>query len=92
MPPSSLRAKRLIDCSDRVRVLGLFTGEKGDADQLTGRDRRRPRGIFLPARIRDPSYDEQTLTLAYEQTISQPLMVAMMNEFPGLAGSDRSCE
>src|SRR6266511_5255670 len=39
-----------------------------------------PRHLFVPARYRAIAYDDMPLPIGHDQTISQPLMVAMMTE------------
>lgn len=62
------------------------------AQQLTGRGRHIqnqaimdvmmtiPRHWFVPAEIRHKAYDDCALPIGYDQTISQPYMVALMTE------------
>ncbi|MBX7169229.1 MAG: protein-L-isoaspartate(D-aspartate) O-methyltransferase [Pirellulales bacterium] len=53
---------------------------------------RVPREAFVPPDLRHRSYDDCALPLACGQTISQPLIVAMMTEALGLTGSERVLE
>ncbi len=48
-----------------------------------------PRELFVPAELRERAYDDAPLPLGEGQTISQPLMVAMMAELLALAPTDR---
>ena len=76
--------------------------EKMVADQVTSRGvnnlrvisalQKVPREIFVPAKIRDRAYDDVALPITCGQTISQPLMVALMSEALGLTGSERVLE
>ncbi|MCP3918562.1 MAG: protein-L-isoaspartate(D-aspartate) O-methyltransferase [bacterium] len=45
--------------------------------------RRVPRHAFVPAGVREHAYEDRALPIGFEQTISQPAIVAMMTE--GLA-------
>jgi protein-L-isoaspartate(D-aspartate) O-methyltransferase len=51
-----------------------------------------PRHLFVPARYRAIAYDDMPLPIGYDQTISQPLMVAMMTEALRLHGDERVLE
>ena len=79
-----------------------YLRERMVADQLTCRGisdplviaalRKVPREIFVPEEIRDRAYDDAALPIACGQTISQPLIVAMMSEALGLTGRERVLE
>jgi protein-L-isoaspartate(D-aspartate) O-methyltransferase len=51
-----------------------------------------PRHLFVPARHRAMAYEDMPLAIGYEQTISQPLMVAMMTAALQLQGRERVLE
>jgi protein-L-isoaspartate(D-aspartate) O-methyltransferase len=51
-----------------------------------------PRHRFVPARYRSIAYDDMPLPIGHDQTISQPLMVAMMTEALRLHGDERVLE
>ena len=51
-----------------------------------------PRHLFVPARHRPMAYEDMPLPIGHEQTISQPLMVAMMTEALRLHGRERVLE
>jgi protein-L-isoaspartate(D-aspartate) O-methyltransferase len=51
-----------------------------------------PRHPFVPARYRAMAYDDMPLPIGHDQTISQPLMVAMMTEALRLRGDERVLE
>jgi len=51
-----------------------------------------PRHEFVPERFRDQAYDDHPLPIGYEQTISQPYIVAIMLEALELRPSDRALE
>lgn len=51
-----------------------------------------PRHLFVPLRYRSAAYEDMPLPIGYEQTISQPLMVAMMVEALQLRGDERVLE
>jgi protein-L-isoaspartate(D-aspartate) O-methyltransferase len=54
--------------------------------------RQVPRHRFVPERYRAMAYDDMPLPIGQEQTISQPLMVALMTEALQLSGSERVLE
>jgi protein-L-isoaspartate(D-aspartate) O-methyltransferase len=51
-----------------------------------------PRHRFVPARHRAMAYEDMPLAIGHEQTISQPLMVAMMTAALQLHGHERVLE
>src|SRR5918995_4564071 len=51
--------------------------------------RRVPRDLFVPSRVARRAYDDAALPIGYEQTISQPYMVARIAEALGLRGRER---
>jgi protein-L-isoaspartate(D-aspartate) O-methyltransferase len=51
-----------------------------------------PRHLFVPARHRAMAYEDMPLAIGHEQTISQPLMVAMMTAALQLDGHERVLE
>lgn len=51
-----------------------------------------PRHLFVPVRYRSMAYDDMPLPIGRGQTISQPLMVAMMTEALRLRGDERVLE
>ena len=54
--------------------------------------RKVPREAFVPKTLRDRAYEDAALPIACKQTISQPLMVALMSEALALKGSERVLE
>jgi protein-L-isoaspartate(D-aspartate) O-methyltransferase len=54
--------------------------------------RQVPRHLFVPDRYQAMAYDDMPLPIGQEQTISQPLMVALMTEALQLGGSERVLE
>ncbi len=51
-----------------------------------------PREQFLPEAMQHRAYDDAALPIACNQTISQPLMVALMSDGLSLAGNERILE
>lgn len=66
--------------ADRAKlVLGLRQAGIRDA-RVLGAMERTPRELFVPAGFRRHAYDDTALPIDLGQTISQPLIVAMMTE------------
>jgi len=53
---------------------------------------RIPREEFVPEEVRNSAYENMPLPIGYGQTISQPLIVAMMTEALLLSGSEKVLE
>ena len=51
-----------------------------------------PRHRFVPAAVRSRAYDDSPLPIGYEQTISQPYIVAFMTEALALKGGEKVLE
>lgn len=51
-----------------------------------------PRHLFVPDRLRDQAYEDRPLPIEYDQTISQPYMVALMTELLELSGEEKVLE
>ncbi len=54
--------------------------------------RKVPRDAFVSAAVRDLSYTDQPLSIGYDQTISQPYIVALMTEKLQVKPTDRVLE
>ncbi|MDP2718525.1 MAG: protein-L-isoaspartate(D-aspartate) O-methyltransferase [Dehalococcoidia bacterium] len=53
---------------------------------------RIPRELFIPEESRGMAYLDRPLPIGYGQTISQPLIVALMTESLGLSGNEKVLE
>lgn len=74
--------------SRKIRlVLELRRGGITDT-RVLGAIERIPREIFIPEAFRDKAYENVTLPIGHQQTISQPLVVAQMSQ--ALEITDRS--
>ena len=62
------------------------------APRLLAALRKAPRDAFVPEPVRDLSYSDQPLPIGYDQTISQPYIVALMTEKLELKPTDRVLE
>lgn len=54
--------------------------------------RRVPREAFVPEALRSAAYENEPLPIGHDQTISQPLMVALMTQALLLEGDERVLE
>ncbi len=54
--------------------------------------RRVERELFVPEEIKDRAYDDGALPIGYDQTISQPYVVALMSELLELKGTEKVLE
>src|SRR3989337_3026027 len=51
-----------------------------------------PRERFVPAEVQRYAYEDRPLPIGHEQTISQPLMVAIMTQALSLRGDEKVLE
>ncbi|MGL4368682.1 MAG: protein-L-isoaspartate(D-aspartate) O-methyltransferase [Spirochaetota bacterium] len=51
-----------------------------------------PRHLFVPEPYRESAYEDTPLPIGFNQTISQPYIVALMTELCGLHGTERILE
>jgi protein-L-isoaspartate(D-aspartate) O-methyltransferase len=51
-----------------------------------------PRHLFVPANLRAHAYDDSPLPIGYDQTISQPYIVALMTDLLDLDGDEKVLE
>jgi protein-L-isoaspartate(D-aspartate) O-methyltransferase len=51
-----------------------------------------PRHLFVPQEYRSSAYEDGPLPIGFEQTISQPYIVAYMTQLLGLTGTERVLE
>jgi protein-L-isoaspartate(D-aspartate) O-methyltransferase len=63
-----------------------------DDERVLAAMRRVPRHEFVPAEWRSRAYDDRPLTIGWEQTISQPFIVAFMTEALELRGGEKVLE
>lgn len=76
---------------ERTILLRGLGSEIRDKRVLTAMSRV-PREEFVPARLRYASYEDRPLPIGCEQTISQPLIIAIMTEALELTGTDKVLE
>lgn len=54
--------------------------------------RKVPRHLFVPAYLQDQAYDDTPLPIGYDQTISQPYIVALMTQAVGPGRKENALE
>lgn len=65
----------------RARMVQRQIEERGISDPaVLAAMRRVPRHLFVPPEIMDEAYEDRPLPIGYDQTISQPYIVALMTE------------
>jgi protein-L-isoaspartate(D-aspartate) O-methyltransferase len=86
MLPSDLAAARRAMIDGQLRSRGIT-----DERVLTAIERV-PRELFVPAELAAEAYSDNALPIDCQQTISQPIIVAMMTQALQLAGRERVLE
>lgn len=74
------RATMLAAVRESVRSSASYTGRQQLSDRVMAAMASVPREQFVPARLRGQAYDNTPLPIAADQTISQPLIVALMTD------------
>ena len=69
--PESLREKML---QEQLIRRGIYE------ERLLSVFRKVPRHLFLPPRLQGQAYEDRPLEIGFDQTISQPYMVALMSQ------------
>ena len=64
----------------QVRAISAETGRARLSDAVTAALLRVPRHRFVPPELLDRAYQNRPLPIGHDQTISQPLIVALMTE------------
>ncbi len=72
VPRDDVRRRQMVDM--QIRARGITSAAVLDA--MT----RVPRHLFVPEHLRDEAYDDSPLSIGFNQTISQPYIVAYMTE------------
>jgi len=81
--PEFLREEMLRDQLIRRGILG---------ERLLNAFRKVPRHFFLPDRLHANAYEDHPLDIGFEQTISQPYIVALMTQCLKLKGAEKVLE
>ena len=78
--------------SEKARLIMALRGMGiGETDVLAAMEQV-PRELFVPPALRDHAYENASLPIAMEQTISQPYIVARMTAALQLTGRERVLE
>jgi len=78
---------------ERERMVREQIAMRGVTDERVLKAMRKvPREQFVPEEVRGESYSDGPLPIGYDQTISQPFVVAFMTEKLGLRPADRVLE
>ncbi len=77
--------------ADRTRLISALSLEIHDTRVLAVMGRT-PREAFVPPDQQPFAYDDRPLPIGYGQTISQPLIVALMTQYLDLTGKERVLE
>lgn len=75
------RARMVETIRDEARALPGLAGSDGISEPVLDAMRATKRHLFVPERYRGFAYADRPLPIGNGQTISQPLIVAMMTEF-----------
>ncbi len=85
MPDSSQAARRAM-VDHQLRLRGIAD------DRVLAAFERVPRELFVPPALAGDAYSDNALPIDCRQTISQPIIVAMMTEALNLTGRERILE
>lgn len=77
--------------ASRTRLIEHLSSEIKDKRVLAAMSRI-PREIFVPLENRQAAYDDKPLPIGWDQTISQPFIIAYMTEALELAGDEKVLE
>jgi protein-L-isoaspartate(D-aspartate) O-methyltransferase len=89
-PPPLGEDERTID---RLRMVETQIAARGVTDERVLLAMRKvPRHRFVPADVRAQAYSDHPLPIGYQQTISQPYIVAFMSEALQLDGTEKVLE
>lgn len=75
----------------RARLVAQLSPEIKD-ERVLAAMARVPREVFVPAESRHLAYEDRPLPIGYEQTISQPFIVALMTQALELTGQEKVLE
>jgi protein-L-isoaspartate(D-aspartate) O-methyltransferase len=78
--------KRLQMIEEQIKARDISDRKVIHAMQVT------PRHLFVPERLQQESYEDKPLPIGYNQTISQPYMVALMTQELQLNADSRALE
>jgi protein-L-isoaspartate(D-aspartate) O-methyltransferase len=80
-------------CKDRESMLSVQIAGRGIVDErILDAMRTIPRHFFVPREYQQNAYEDFPLPIGYEQTISQPYIVAFMTNILDLRGNEQVLE
>ena len=82
------RRRLIAEIDEDARLVAADTGRPDFSPRVMAAMERVPRHAFVPERYRDAAYMNGPLPIGYEQTISQPFIVALMTDLLDL---DEEC-
>jgi protein-L-isoaspartate(D-aspartate) O-methyltransferase len=85
-PAAQYQNRRLIMVEDQIKARGVKNPD------VLAVMRNVPRECFVPESVRPQAYDDHPLPIGFGQTISQPIIVALMTEALGPKKNDRVLE
>jgi protein-L-isoaspartate(D-aspartate) O-methyltransferase len=89
----ALSQEQLIDhVSASLAELAAESGRPPPADRVIAALRRVPRAAFVPPDLADLAHLDEPLPIGFEQTISQPFIVALMTDLLQLQGDEKVLE
>jgi protein-L-isoaspartate(D-aspartate) O-methyltransferase len=77
--------------SARERLIEEISSQISDKRVLAVMSRL-PRELFVPLKMRDFAYEDRPLPIGFEQTISQPYIIALMTQSLDLTGCEKVLE
>jgi S-adenosylmethionine synthetase len=86
------RRQLVAEIADEADMVGGRTGRPKFSPRVMAAMARVPRHAFAPERYRDAAYVNAPLPIGYDQTISQPFIVALMTELADLDENSRVLE
>lgn len=76
----------------RDHLIAELRAEGIRSDRVLEAIRRVPRHLMVPSELRSYAYGNHPLPIGYEQTISQPYIVALMSELADIQPGDKALE
>jgi len=80
------------DWQPQARALAETLAADGINERIAQAIARVPRHLFVPPELRDRAYEDCALAIGYEQTISQPYVVASMSQLLEVVSGARILE
>jgi protein-L-isoaspartate(D-aspartate) O-methyltransferase len=91
-PPAERRAPDPLTAARERMVTEQIAARDVKDPRVLAAMRQIPRHLFVPADQQYSAYDDRPLPIGYDQTISQPYIVALMSELARPKATDRALE